>query len=97
MNTNPAPTPGYAIKPNVRYRIIDDEAIIVNQKSAMLYLCNELGSFVLDKIRDGLPKDEIINAICSEYEVDNQAAEQDLLEFIESLIKVDAIEVIDDT
>lgn len=96
MNTNHSPTTTYAIKPSARYRIIDDEAMIVNQNSANLYLCNELGSFVLDRIRDGNRNDDIVNAICQEYDTDPETARRDLEEFLDALIAIDTLEITTD-
>lgn len=46
---------------------------------------NETGRFLWDKLALGCEKEELINAILAEYEIDKDTAEADIDRFVETL------------
>ena len=46
---------------------------------------NETGRFLWDKLSDGCELNELVEAILSEYEIDRETAEADVVRFTETL------------
>ena len=53
---------------------------------------NETGAFLWEKLADDVDEAELISAVLSEYDIDEQTAGNDVREFIGSLRKADLIE-----
>ncbi len=78
-------------KKNVPWRIIEEEALLVDvDKGEVIYL-NEIGASIWGKIDpEGGAKtsvNDIVDHICSEYTVKRPEAETDVVEFLENLAK----------
>ena len=52
---------------------------------------NEIGNFIFNALKDESTKDDVIDKILSEYEIDRQTAETDLEDFLDQLRKVGAL------
>ena len=53
---------------------------------------SESGAFLWDILKDGAEKQDLINALTSEYAVDDETAGRDVDRFIEKLKEVDLLE-----
>jgi len=82
----------YKIKPDIAYRKINDEIFIVDSKNSYLHKINSVGSFIFEKIKDGLDEEKIVKELVESYDVDFEVAFSDVKEFIEELIKKGIIE-----
>ncbi|OGW45965.1 MAG: hypothetical protein A2Y66_04470 [Nitrospirae bacterium RBG_13_41_22] len=77
-------------------RKIADEFILVPIKQRAsdvdsIYTVNEVGSFIWEQIDVEKPLTEIRDLIVNEFEVSNEEAEKDLIEFLQQLEQVGAV------
>lgn len=61
-------------------------------KSNILAVLNETGKIFWDMLSKGSTEDEIIDAMCAEYEVDRETVKNDLNDFV-SYLKNNQVEV----
>lgn len=72
--------------PDVRFRIVDGEAVVVRQKSAEVLVMSEVAARIL-VLADGIrPIGAWVEALAAEYDVDRAALEQDVLRFAADLV-----------
>ncbi len=71
--------------PNAAYRLFDGQATIVLPDRSEVNVLNELGSLVWERIDGARTVGQIVEAVLQEYEVEPQAAREDILEFIGAL------------
>ena len=81
---------------NFVFRQIDDETILVPIKNNVgdmgsIYNLNEVGAFVWEHLDGEKTLSDIKNRIAMEFEVSPEAAEEDLVEFVDQLEKIEAI------
>lgn len=60
--------------------------------SAMITI-NETGALLWNKLVDGATEDELVETIISEYEIDEETARQDVVEFVNALSEKKVIEI----
>ena len=78
---------------DVPWRIIEEQAIIVNVPAGKVEQANEVAAFIWGQL-DGKKKvSEIIESICDNFEVDKERAKKDTLEFLAELFKKNYIKV----
>ena len=75
---------------NLVTRIVAGETIIVPVRSGVsdlehIYVLNELGSRVWDLLDQQMPVSQIVDAICSDYEVSAEQAARDIDELLHNL------------
>ncbi len=78
-------------------RRISGETIIVPLRSGVgdlssIYTVNEAGSVIWDLVEKGAQFEEILQALCSEFDVTEEDAEKDLTRFLESLSSAGLVE-----
>lgn len=71
---------------DVAYRIIDGEAILVGAKKGRIYSLNTVGSRIWEMVDGKVNVSEIIANICQIFEVEEEQARKDSLEFLQALI-----------
>ena len=72
--------------PDVRFRIVDREAVVVRQRSAEVLVMSEVAARIL-ALADGIrPVREWLEVLATEYEVDRGTLEQDVLRFAAELV-----------
>jgi hypothetical protein len=67
--------------PDVRFRIVDGEAVVLRQSSAEMVVFNELGARVLGLADGNLPLSAWVDTLLQEYEVERAVLEAHLVEF----------------
>lgn len=70
---------------NVPWRIIEEEAVLVNVDGGEVIHLNPTGAAIWNFIEEEKSSAEIVSYICSEFEVDEAAARKDLEEFLQEL------------
>lgn len=79
--------------PDVRFRIVDGEAVVVRQKSSEVLVMSEVAARLLT-LADGIrPIGAWVEALAAEYEVDRGTLEQDVLRFAADLASEGILEV----
>lgn len=71
--------------------IAGDYVIIPTGKTTLelngLITVNELGAFLWEKLQQDITKEELVEAVLDEYEIDQETVEKDVEEFLEELVK----------
>lgn len=70
---------------NIAYRVIDDEAVIVNVNKSTFHTLNDLATFIWNSIDGKTTTKDIIRNVINEFQVNEAVAEKDTLEFINEL------------
>lgn len=74
------------VAPDVRYRLIGGEAVVVRQDSAEVLVLNGLGSRILGLLSEGQDADRIRAVLAEEYEVEEPRLQDDLERFLGELL-----------
>jgi coenzyme PQQ biosynthesis protein PqqD len=79
-------------RPDIRYRIIEGEAVVVRQDAAELIVLNETGARVL-QLMDGVRSvAAIIDTMVEEFAAERPDIERDVVAFIGELTELGATE-----
>jgi hypothetical protein len=70
--------------PDVAFRVIDGQAVIVVPATQSMHTLNEVGTFIWQKC-EGRTADEVVAAVVEEFEVDDATARADLDAFAKDL------------
>jgi len=86
----------YARNDRVVSRKIVDELILIPIRQSVaemeaMYTMNEVGARVYELIDGRRPVREIVEAIVAEFDVDFEAAESDVREFISQLLQIESV------
>ena len=84
------------IKKNLIKREIAGDVILVPVGQSViesngLYALNELGSFIWDMLADVECTDDIVKAVLSEYEIDEETARNDIHDFLNKMKELQII------
>lgn len=80
-----------AVSPGVRFRSIQDEAVVVLQGTSEVLALNPVGARVLALVAAGRSEAEMVDSITAEFEVEPALARQDVARFLVELLKVGVI------
>ena len=69
----------------LRRLVISEEGFIFDPETGNSFTVNGTGLFVIKLLKEGKSEEEIVFALCSEYEVSEEEARRDLLDFVEQL------------
>ena len=81
----------YERSSEVRYRILEGEAVVVRQDVAQVFVLSEVGARVLELLDGKRKLTDVRNLLLIEYAVDEARLEQDLNQYINSLNEVGII------
>jgi hypothetical protein len=81
-------------RPDVRYRRIEGEAVVLRQSAAEVLVLNEVGASVLDLADGERSVGEWIDALRDEYDTDPQTLARDVLTFAGELQEAGMLEEI---
>jgi hypothetical protein len=79
-------------RPDVRFRIVGEEAVIVRQKDAEVIALNGVGASVLALLDSRRSVREILDALLEEYDVDREALSGDVSRFLSELRDAGVVE-----
>ena len=84
----------YKVKDSVLWRVIEDDAVLLNLKTNYYYSLNKSGSLILQELNDGKSIDEVVEYLFNYYdrEVDRTKIITDVEELISDLSKEEMIE-----
>jgi len=90
----------YRRNENFVYRRIEDETILVPIKDNVgdmgsIYNLNEMGAFIWEQLDGQIKLETVKEKILAEYDVTSQEAEKDLNEFLNDLIEIEAVRLVD--
>lgn len=79
------------LHPQVATRTVDGEAVIVLADSGQVNVLNPVGTRMWELMDGKRNIQQIVDAICEEFDVSEEEAKRDLEEFLQQLIDVNAI------
>lgn len=80
--------------PDVRFRVVDREAVVVRQKSAEVLVLNEVAARLL-ALADGVqPVSRWLDVLAGEFEVDRATLESDVIGFASDLTAEGLLEIV---
>ncbi len=83
-------------RPDIRYRHIEDEAVVVRQSSAEVLVLNEVGASVLDLADGERDVRAWIDALSEVYDTDPAVLARDVLAFAAEMEEAGLLEAVED-
>jgi hypothetical protein len=71
---------------NITYRIIDNQAVILNLNTGDYYSLNETGTFIWGLIEKGITREDLIDRVLEEYAIDKKDVIRDIKLLLKDLI-----------
>lgn len=79
---------------DVRFRIIDREAVVLRQEAGETLVLNEVGARTLELLADGGSLEQAVTTMLSEFEVEAEQLERDVSAFVDELVNDGVLEQI---
>jgi hypothetical protein len=73
------------VAPDVVFRELDGEAVILNLESGMYFGLDEVGTRIWQLIQEHGALQRVFETMCDEFDVGSDALERDLLELVDEL------------
>ena len=70
---------------NVISRQVDEETVLVSPERGEVKVINQTGALIWKNCDGQTSVGQLVELVCSEYQVDREAAEKDLVEFLDAL------------
>ena len=83
----------FTLSSDARHRSIDGEGIIVRQDDGEVIVINEIGTNLVEKVKNGDCIKDMIDAISNDYEVGGADLEKDVFEYLIELHDLNIIVV----
>ncbi len=85
--------------PNFIFRIIVDDAILVPIRKNVadldaLFTLNELGAIIWQELEEPQTFEALMDKILDEYDIDPDTLRQDLLSYLEDMLRIDALRMV---
>ena len=75
----------FSIPPQVMSRLVGDETVLLDLESGMYFGLDGVGKRIWDAVAEGKNCEEIAATISSEYDVEQEQAQEDVIEFLSGL------------
>ncbi len=72
--------------PDVAWRVIDGEAVLLAIETTTYYSLDPVGTFLWKRFENGATREEVLSGLLAEYEIDEATAAKDLDELIGDLV-----------
>jgi hypothetical protein len=82
----------FRIAPDVRYRVIDDEAVVVRQREGDVLVFNQVAARVLQLVGEGLSPQQIGDCAVDEFDAPEAMIREDVETFLEELEILNVVE-----
>ena len=86
----------FVVKKEHLYSELQSEGVILSLSNGKYYGVNEVGASIWAAIQKPLKLKEIQSAIEQEYDVDSETCQQEILAFLEAMVKEDLIEIVNE-
>ena len=77
-------------------KVMDGEAVIINLASGTYYSADGVGGLVWNRLDEGLRLCDVAAEVAARYDVSAEQAREDVLSFVNDLLKEDLVAVVDD-
>ena len=92
MTSAPPGSPRYRRVADVRYRVLDGEAVVLRQRAAEVLGLNRVGSRVLELVDGETGVPELLDRLADEFEVERATLEADVRAFLDELVAAGVLE-----
>jgi len=82
----------FALRRDVRYRLVLDEAVVIRQDAEEVLGLNLVGARVLELIDEGLSDNQILDRLGEEFDVAPGELRADVKSFLAELVELGVIE-----
>ena len=82
----------FRIAPDVRYRVIDDEAVVVRQHEGDVLVFNQVAARVIQLVGEGLSPQQIGDRAVDEFDAPEAMIRKDVETFLEELESLNVVE-----
>ena len=83
-----------SLSPQVRYRAVDDEGVLVHLENGRVVVVNEVGLHIVQQLKKPITRSDLAMSIAAEFEVSSAQATEDLDLF---LAELDQDQILDGT
>ena len=70
---------------NLSHLAINDEGFIFNPLTGESWISNKTGLFILKRLKEGKSQEEIIRLLLEEFDIDQDTAQRDLIDFLDKM------------
>ena len=77
--------------PDMRYRAIGGEGVVVRQNAGEVLVVSEVGARVLDLLETEAAAGDVLRTLAGEFDVDGSTLERDVLAFLGELLEAGII------
>jgi hypothetical protein len=82
----------FRLCPDVRYRVVGGQAVIIVQNAGEAIVLNEMGTRILELIARESSSRQIADGLCEQFDVERAQAEQDLDGYLDDLVDAGVVE-----
>jgi len=82
----------FRIAPDVRYRVIDDEAVVVRQREGDVLVFNQVAARVIQLVGEGLSPQQIRDRTVDEFDAPEAKIREDVEKFLDELESLNVVE-----
>ena len=82
----------FRIAPDVRYRVIDDEAVVVRQREGDVLVFNQVAARVIQLVGEGLSPQQIGDCAVDEFDAPEAMIREDVGTFLDELESLNVVE-----
>ena len=82
----------FRIAPDVRFRVIDDEAVVVRQREGDVLVFNQVAARVIQLVGEGLSPQQIGDRAVDEFDAPEAMIRKDVETFLEELESLNVVE-----
>jgi len=82
----------FRIASDVRYRVIDDEAVVVRQGEGDVLVFNQVAARVIQLVGEGLTSQQIGDHAVDEFDAPEERIREDVAMFLEELENLNVVE-----
>jgi hypothetical protein len=79
----------------IAWRIVEGEAILVNARKDEVIQLDPVGAFIWSRLNGQLSLEEVAHAVVEEFEVTQEKATEDILEFAGRLLEQGVVDFVD--
>jgi len=81
------------VVPDHVYADMAEEAVVLNVKNGVYYGLDAIGATIWKFVQTGATVEQVVNAVTSEYDVDKEQCERDMIGFFTNMESYGLIEV----
>ncbi|MEM8963680.1 MAG: PqqD family protein [Acidobacteriota bacterium] len=78
-----------SLSEDVRFRVVPDGCVVVNQQDSTIAVVNRVGGQVLAWIRDGhMAREELVRSLATTWGIEPSRADRDLGAYLDELVEL---------